>query len=283
MYELTVLPGPSTLQDALKVRPEERGLVWHISAINLAAELMIGAEDREGRERGKELFIQLADPTIESLRRAGRWTLWSEVRIWHLAEEGKVPEAQGYRNIVEWVQDRGEAGWWYEGELPQLHGQTIRSYLRVFRFYALDWSLTLEELGELPFGKLRDGLALARTLEQEEKATYLEFMRSCPRETFREEFRRSRGEQSISSEGPGPASARRFYLEWDTGLLWASLREAETMRVGVMGKFGAVFMGEARLLVEKLRRQGLEAQTMSRDEVEDALLDFCILASIAVD
>lgn len=282
MYDLTIRPGPGTLEEALRIEPNERGLVWHISTINMAAVLMLTSTKKEERESGKELFIQLADPTIEGLRKAGRWTLWSEVKIWSLADAGHVPQSQGYRNIIEWVRARGDAGWWYEGQLPRLHGETILTYIRVYRFYGLEWGLSLEELGEIPFGKLRDGLGLARTLDEEEREDYLNFMRTYPRGIFRDEFRRNRGEK-ISELEARCQLFKRLFLDWDTGFLWISQRQSDRTKLGVMGRFRADFMKEAKLLVEELQKRGLEAEAMSSIEIEDALLEFCKQARISLD
>lgn len=284
MYELIPFSPPSTLEEALAVSEERRGLGWHIATLQLAAALMLDERSaKKDRELGKEIFIQLADPTIERLRVAGRWTVWTEVQIWEQADRGEVPQAQGYKNITEWVQARGEAGMWYDSHLPQLDGQTIRAYLRVFRLYGLEWKLPIEELGNIPFGKLRDGSAFARSVETDEREEFLRIMREFPRSEVIHEFLRSKG------QNPGPREENRltkkgFFLDWDTGFLWLNMPTSSGgMEIGIIGRFRDDFSAQVQIMVRHLHGEGIQVEEVGSETLEDALLSFCKAAGIRHD
>lgn len=296
----------TNIEEALDVPQGKRGLFWHLATLELCYELMDG-DYNKGRENGEMLFMELADPAIKALRALGGATIWYEIQIWHRAAKNQIPQKQGFDHIVDWVHARGEEGLWYDGPLPSLNAQTIRAYLRAFEFWNLEWSLSIDELATIPFGKLRDCLSFARGLEDDEREDFMGFLRRHPRERIIAEWQLARrppppleseaeilGDEIdlLSKEGalgpeppawlqaPPPSDRRRFYLDWDSGRLWVSEPGAHGTQIGIVGSFNRRFLSDAQLLVNYLKQEGVDAVVMNEKQVEDALLEFCKLADI---
>ena len=298
------------IDDALAIPEEERGLAWHLTTLDQCYKLM-RAEEQPVREKGETLFMEIVDPAIRGLRSIGAFSVYEEVRIWYHAMKNQIPEKQGYTSIVEWVQARGEVGFWFNGPLPNLSSQTIRAYLRVYEFWCMEWGIETMEMGKIPFGKLRDCLSFARTLKKEDREEFMGFLLQYPRSEIVARYQASKAppppqlpEESspvidpddlLSKEtalGPEPpewlqvsstSQARRFYLDWKSGRLWAAQPGSESLMIGVVGRFNRKFLTEANLLVNWLREEGVEADVMDENQIEDALLEFCRRTGIQHD
>jgi hypothetical protein len=310
MHDLVPIEDPRTLDDALAVPPEERGFGWYLTVMDFSYKMM-GSEVDEARSGGEQLFAQFADPTINTLRGIGQFTVWEEIKIWHHAKKHGIPEKQGYESVVEWVQGRGDVGWWYDGPTPDLNPQTIRAYLRVYEFWCLEWGIETIEMGGFPFGKLRDCLSFARTLKEEDRAEFMDILLHYPRDEIVARYQLSKApppppapeeasptiepcdllskETALGPDPPewlqisSPSQARRYYLDWKSGRLWAAQPGSESLMIGVIGQFNRRFLSEAHLLVSWLRDEGAEAEVMDGDQIEDALLEFCRKAGIHHD
>lgn len=310
MHDLVPIEDPKTLDDALAIPPDDRGFLWYLDMMDFSYTMM-NSEIAEAKSEGEHLFAEFADSTINTLRGIGQFTVWEEIKIWHHAKTYGIPEKWGYESIVEWVQGRGDIGWWYDGPTPDLNPQTIRAYLRVYEFWCTEWGIETIEMGKIPFGKLRDCLSFARTLKKEDREDFMGFLLQYPRNEIVARYQASKappppqlpeeGSPVIdpddllskdASLGPEPpewlqvsstSQARRFYLDWKTGRLWAAQPGSESLMIGVVGRFNRKFLTEANLLVNWLREEGVEADVMDEKQIEDALLEFCRRTGIQHD
>jgi len=309
MHDLVPIEDPKTLDDALAIPPEKRGFLWFLDVMEFSYGMM-GSDIVETKSGGEHLFAEFADLTINNLRRLGQFTVWEEIKIWDNAKRYGIPEKEGYESIVEWVQGRGDVGWWYDGPTPDLNPQTIRGYLRVYEFWCLEWGIETVEMGKIPFGKLRDCLSFARTLNEEDREEFMSFLLQYPRNEIVARYQASKSPPPPPAEDNGlaidpgdplskdtalgpdppewlrvssPSQARRFYLDWKTGRLWAAQPGSESLMIGVVGRFNRKFLTEANLLVNWLREEGVEADVMDENQIEDALLEFCRRTGIQHD